>query len=55
MIPRRASKGLFDVVAGRSEFVHNLFGMVMAARFEVQLDNAIGLWVESIQAFSKSQ
>jgi hypothetical protein len=34
------SKGLLDVVAGVSEFVHKLFCMVMAARFEVELDTA---------------
>ena len=34
------SKGLLDVVAGLSQFVHNLFGVIMAARFEVELDTA---------------
>jgi hypothetical protein len=34
------SKGLLDVVAGVSEFVHKFFCMVMAARFEVELDTA---------------
>jgi hypothetical protein len=34
------SKGLLDAVAGLSEFVYDLFGVVMAARFEVELDTA---------------
>ncbi|MCX5880015.1 MAG: hypothetical protein NTY44_12995 [Deltaproteobacteria bacterium] len=34
------SKGLLDIVASVSEFVYDLFGVVMAARFEVELDTA---------------
>jgi len=35
---QNVSQGLPDVVAGLSEFGYDLFGMVMAARFKVQLD-----------------
>jgi len=34
------SNGSLNVVAGLSEFVYDLFGVVMAARFEVELDTA---------------
>jgi hypothetical protein len=35
-----ASMGFPDVVAGLSEFGYDLFGVVVAAHFEVQLDAA---------------
>ena len=44
------SKGLLDAVAGLSEFVYDLFGVVMAARFEVELDTADLDGVLKIQA-----
>ena len=44
------SKGLLDGVAGLSQFVHKLFCMVMAARFEVELDTADLDGVFKIQA-----
>ena len=44
------SKGLLDGVAGPSQFVHKLFCMVMAARFEVELDTADLDGVFKIQA-----